>query len=320
MKIYSSTVSENKKKIKLLGITLYKKTAEKKCFLGICYYRKNKDIIELENKIKLLENIERANTTRIRTMAMTAKQHTKVFPGFKNIHKGKTAVLIATGPTMLDYVPIQNAVVLGVNSAFKKHKLDYLFSTDFKPIKNFAEDIKQQDFIKFFGQVQLTFPHPHYTQFGGHIPDSFIDECKNAYKYYVENRDYTTINQDITTQLLPDLGSCVFQAAYFALYTGVKKIYIVGCDCAPNGHWNEGPETQVKNLLPTLLKSWRSFGEFVKNFYPGVELISINPIGLKGIFRDVYTKPYIEHNPGEINKDEYIEYLEDIEEIENGTI
>ena len=34
------------------------------------------------------------------------------------------------------------------------------------------------------------------------------------------------------------------------------------------------------------------------SFYPDTEIISINPIGLKGIFKDVYTEDFLNDNPG----------------------
>lgn len=32
---------------------------------------------------------------------------------------------------------------------------------------------------------------------------------------------------------------------------------------------------------------------FVENFYPETEIISINPVGLWGLFRDVYTEEFL---------------------------
>ena len=50
----------------------------------------------------------------------------------------------------------------------------------------------------------------------------------------------------------------------------------------------------------------------IKRYYPSIEVISINPVGLKGVFRDVYTESYVEAHPeirqagGEIlNKENY---------------
>ena len=93
--------------------------------------------------------------------------------------------------------------------------------------------------------------------------------------------------------MLPDLGSSIFSAAYFALYTGVKKIYLVGCDCSNQGHWDDTEQTgNCMNILP---RNWNTFKEFVKTFYPDVEIISINPVGLTGLFDETYTQSYINY-------------------------
>jgi len=36
--------------------------------------------------------------------------------------------------------------------------------------------------------------------------------------------------------------------------------------------------------------AWIQLKEFVELYYPETEIISINPIGLKGLFRDEYTE------------------------------
>ena len=48
---------------------------------------------------------------------------------------------------------------------------------------------------------------------------------------------------------------------------------------------------------------------YVKNHYPDIEIISINPVGLKGMFKDVYTENYLNDHP-EIDKNsaEIIEF------------
>ena len=44
-----------------------------------------------------------------------------------------------------------------------------------------------------------------------------------------------------------------------------------------------------KNNKP-LLDKWEEIKAFALTYYPETEIISINPVGLKGIFKDVYQK------------------------------
>jgi hypothetical protein len=235
-------------------------------------------------------------------------QHSKVFPQFKNIHKGEEAVLVATGPTMLHYEPLQKAIHIGVNTAYKRLKLElkYWFALDIVPINDCITEIQKTEFIKFFGQGHLPYPTSYYDR-GRHIPDYIIENSQNAYRYYFNLKDFSTINIDIETQPLPDLGSCVYSAAYFAIYTGMKKLYLVGCDCASNGYFNKREQEQHFNTR-NLIKHWKIFKRYVSAFHPDVEIISINPIGLRGIFKDIYTEKYAmeNFNEGEIKNIEII--------------
>ncbi len=50
---------------------------------------------------------------------------------------------------------------------------------------------------------------------------------------------------------------------------------------------------------------------FAKTYYPETEIISVNPVGLKGLFHDVYTESYLnEHS--EIDRN-------DVELLREGT-
>ena len=254
---------------------------------------------EQNDKIdKKLNAFHRETVNKIQTAALVASQHSKVFPQFKNKHKGEVGVLVATAPTMLYYEPIPNAIHFGVNTSYQNEKinLDYWLAMDFGPIKPYLEEIREKDFIKFFGQVYWAYPHPYYNLWKVHIPNSYIESCENAYKYYVEHGNYNQININIEQSLLPDLRSCVFQAAYIMLYMGVKKMYIVGCDASATGHFN-GDEQMKNTLVRDLPISWAKFKEYAEAFYPDVEIVSVNPVGLRGLFKDVYTESYLNEHP-----------------------
>ena len=36
------------------------------------------------------------------------------------------------------------------------------------------------------------------------------------------------------------------------------------------------------------IKNWKKLNFFANRYYPDTEIISINPVGLKGIFKDIY--------------------------------
>lgn len=287
--IYKNKRNDEKKIYYILGI----KTKEKKFQKPVTGNPNTEAIISaMRKEIGLLRKDIQQRTQAAVTVAI---QHQKVFPQFKNIHKGKDAVIIGTAPTLNYYTPIKDAIHIGVNMAYQKLDLDYWFCIDNKGLHGSEEELKNTQFVKFFGQAYETFPY-HYYREKRHNTNSLIESCKNAYKYYVDISNFTSINTDIETQMFPDIGGCIFSALYFTLYTGVKRIYIVGCDASATGHFN-GTEQVVGKLVLNWPNYWKIFKTFSEIFYPDVEFISINPVGLKGMFKDVYTEAYLEANP-----------------------
>lgn len=274
-------------KFYFLGVNFLKKTNRIQAILNNTnILRKEVDILKREiSYLKIKHQMSLA----------VAKEHSKVFPQFKNIHKDKSAVLIATGPTMANYVPIPDAIHFGVNSAFKNPviNLDYWFGIDYTACETFIDDLKQTSFVKFFGQCSSSTSNHIYLKdnMNWNFSDSLIESIPNSYKFYFDH-PAKEVNRDIETQSLPDLNSSIFSALYFALYTGVKRIYIVGCDCSLGGYFNQEQTKDCwakTNVPQKLLFGWNIFTTYLKTFHPDVEIVSINPVGLKGRFKDIYT-------------------------------
>ena len=38
------------------------------------------------------------------------------------------------------------------------------------------------------------------------------------------------------------------------------------------------------------MRAWKKLAEFAEANYPDIEIVSINPVGLKGVFQDQYTE------------------------------
>ena len=87
------------------------------------------------------------------------------------------------------------------------------------------------------------------------------------------------------------------QALHFALYTNPKAIYLVGCDCNLTGYFDGTAQKTASNNIDFWMIGYKKMKEFAAHFYPETEIISINPVGLKGLFRDVYTENYLDDHP-----------------------
>lgn len=88
---------------------------------------------------------------------------------------------------------------------------------------------------------------------------------------------------DLCVEELYCKGSTVFAALQFALWTNPKRIYLVGCDCSNAGHF----DNSNGNDMGVLLEPYKKFKSFASTYYPETEIISVNPVGLRGLFKDL---------------------------------
>ena len=221
----------------------------------------------------------------------TAFLHQQTFPRFKGIYAGRDIVVVATGPSLKDYKPIVGCVNIGVNHAFLNENLvfDYMFAQDYHAVKEIIPRLnayKRGECVKFYG---LTMEYSGEQEINRVIPESDA-MVAGALRY---RTDWAPIDGfkpnfyfDISSMPVACCGSVVFPAMQFALWTHPKRIYIVGCDCSRNGHFvecNSGASNGCENLV----SAWCSLKRFASRYYPDTEIISVNPVGLRGVFRDV---------------------------------
>lgn len=208
--------------------------------------------------------------------------HQKTFGKYKNFNQGKDVVLLATGPSLNNYNPIKNAIHVGVNSAFKfdKVKLDYVFFQDALSYGGqYIKELNQYPACKFYGILQDSISQ-----------DWLVSETDaitaKAERYYVISQwKYAPVHftYDISNEPLGCAGSVVFAALQLILWTNPKRIYLVGCDCSED--YFDGMKTN--SSAQHLIDGWKKLKEFVSIYYPEIEIVSINPVGLKGLFKDI---------------------------------
>ena len=243
------------------------------------FFQKNKkDEARIKSSTPQLE--ENLSHLRLMCHANTiANQHSKIFLNYKGLHKNKDIVIVATGETLDKYIPIKDAIHIGVNKAclFDKVKFDYLFLQDYSGSKLYIDRIKNSECVKFYGKFCTE------KLSDCNIPIHEI-ESANSKLYYTTYPDHY-FAEDLTTHGLADYHSIVFAALSFALWTHPKRIFLVGCDCS--NLYFDGTKGKSFQFLK---KGWEKARDFCFNSYPDIEIISINPVGLKGLFKDVYTK------------------------------
>ena len=249
-----------------------------------------------------------------------AALHSKVFPKYKNKYNEKNVALIGCGPTLNNFEAFSGLTCVGVNHAFKYDKLtlDYYFVADWarSGCKNIleSENYKNPNLKRFYaiheaGKVPMDYIIPESVAIR-HGAERFYIRTRWTKNVLVKDEEYA---YDLSCEPLTCSRSIVFPALQFILYTNPKKLFVVGCDCSANGHFDD------KNFLfedpewTDTINGWKLLKKFAEVYYPETEIISVNPIGLKGLFRDVYTESFLTEHP-EIDK-KTVEILNDKGEI-----
>jgi hypothetical protein len=246
----------------------------------------------IKNNRRLIKELRAAisETTNLYLAAMAT--HPGVFGDYKSIYKEREIVILGSGPSANKYRPINDAIHIGVNRAFRLQKvmLDYLFIQDRQFVPDNPDYIGEQEAADTYGGNNCQkFYGRHYEVLP--ITEASVDKA-NAKRFIfhdrrVENDNLTGFSSDITVRPLNEWGSVIFAALDFALWTHPKRIYIVGCDCSNNGSFDGKCESY--DGYDGIVFGWKQYARYIENYYPDVEVVSVNPVGLKGLFADRYT-------------------------------
>lgn len=295
MKLFEIKKHNNKKKVYFCGIQIY--SGKIKQYLSL--NNKTQKIDNIEQQINKLSQLimkqheeiqhypEMISRLTQRNIA-AAFAHQKIFSQFENCFEGKDVVLVATGPSLNDFIPIKDAVYVGVNNTFKKDdiKIDYLFIHDYRGAKNYiseANEYRRGQCTKFYG-ICADFIE------GALVPKS--EAVKAGAYYYRADYEETPFWKpkhvyDILSQPLGCMSSIVFPAMQFILWGNPRRIYLVGCDSSDNGNYDDLNNISYRSVT---IPEWKQIKHLAEIYYPDTEIISINPVGLKGMFKDFYQK------------------------------
>ena len=271
MKLFKKIRDGNKRTIILFG------------FIKIKYRKRERaryiNIDELNSHIDIEELIE-----HIAIHSKVAAHHGGVFEKYRNLYKDRDIVICGTGETLNSYTPVPNAINIGINRAFrtKKIKFDYLFVQDL-----FPEGM--DEFIKYRpNQCKKMFAMPSYSRMRKNntvrpVPLSIIYKANGEY-FFLDSRIEYRFAIDPTIEPIGEFGFTAMIALQFALFTNPRRIYLVGMDCTNNFFYGGGSNHDYQKPI------WHKFANFVRTNFPETEIISVNPIGLCGIFKDMYQK------------------------------
>lgn len=308
--IISTKYQNNLWQLSLLNFPIIKKlNAPEKKYLKIIgipfYYKKKNELLKNIDQLRILiTNQERIlnnqnnminylnrKISNLKVVIEAQKLHEKTFGKYKNAFAGKDVVLVCTGPTAKNYKPIKGAIHVGVNGAIylNQVKLDYLFVQDntiHQKVNNTlnidANKYKGNNCKKFYGII----PEYRLKQVCStieRIPLNYSYDG-NISQYLLEDGSLGNIAYDLSREPIADCGGTSCSALQFILYTNPKRLYLVGWDCGSGYAYNKPNAMAPVNFQIDIVKN--HYLPFIKVNYPNIEIISINPVGLKGIFKD----------------------------------
>ena len=303
LKIFEHTVMPNIRKKKFLG-GLYKIIQKRdevlKFYLfGILIFKKSIPITRdcINEIVRRLDNIY----YNMQVLSQVPVVH-KYFTKYKNCNFDKDVILIAGGPTVryFDYKK-SRAVKCGVNGIISLiDDLDYLFIEDtFIHDKNLNDEIDLyvgNNCQKFYGLLpQRRIEHLRRRGVTDIVkPINVHRACANVFLLEDVFRSKWAVNLEV--EAFGDFAGAALSALQFIVYTHPRRIFLVGNDCSDGGlaYRSERPMAVDHTCK---IRNYHSFRNFVRSVYPEIEIISINPVGLRGMFRDVYTESYLAEHP-----------------------
>lgn len=249
----------------------------------------NGQVLSKLDKLEAKLNKVERDVLNLKTNIQASQIHLDIFKKYKNFFKDKDIVIVGTGSSTKLYKKPKKAIHIGLNRSYKLNiKLDFLFINDAVYPEN---DFELRRFIEnnpdckvFLGLLPDRFLY-NQTHFR-HNPDLFC--YSNVFPYVLEYFSQGVWAYDISHEPFGDFNSVVFSALQFACYANPQKIFLVGCDCV-EGHFYKDYYSE-KFSLSYLVPVWKKIKLLLDKFYPQIQIVSINPIGLKGLFDDIYEK------------------------------
>ena len=280
------------KEIRLFGIKIYNK---KDCILPtqVAY------LIDLNNELKAQLDEQKQKLNNLKSLIIASNLHKETFAKYKNAFLGRDVVLVATGPTAIKYKPIEGAIHVGVNGAvyLDNINLDFVFVQD-NTINQKGNETLTKDVLsynknnckKFVGIADQITRDRNINSDKKLLPSPLNTKTyNNTYQYVLCGNGITDdMPYDIAYEPITNLSGTAFSAIQFILYTNPQRIYLVGCDCSKGYAYDINKENYI-DLSPQI-NGWRTISKYARLYFSDTEIISINPVGLKGIFKDMYTE------------------------------
>ena len=221
---------------------------------------------------------------------VVARRHAAIFPQLRGSLRGRRVALLGSGPS-LRQAPALGACLTGAcnhSHLFLKDRApDYYFAFDFRGnvVREALAALPQSTSIFVGSSISPLCEAPMQA------PEQLQDDPRIT--IYC---DFAGVQPRIELESYPvyQCGTVMHDALHIMLYMAPDVIYLLGCDCTPAGYFDERPNP---GNSAELLYSWRRGYTLLRSLQathrPQTRIISVNPIGLRGVFEDVYTTAFL---------------------------
>lgn len=207
-----------------------------------------------------------------------------VFERYRDLHKGRSAYLIGTGPSVkevnLDHLQ-PDFYRIGVNETVHLNvDLDYWFMGD-STYQDPDKFLNQQEFYRSRVPAIARFLRINEWP-GGERCQMPTDWPLTEYYRgkWVGNPD-TCAFTDLGQEPVNCVASITFDALQFILHTGITTIYLIGHDCDySQGTFTGSMVGKHHNAGHWILKYWGVVAKWLEENRPDVKIYSVNPVGL----------------------------------------
>lgn len=186
------------------------------------------------------------------------------FTQFKNIYKGKKAIICGAGSSLQEYSYNNQNIHIALNKTlfFENIKFNYLFMQDYPKNQDYTlDDYNNYDCVKFYGIIK----NPNVKADG--ISDFDLSQSSivnKVYRYELSPVHYNNVlddfELDIDEYTLTDAQSVLFSAIQFAVYCGFDEIELYGVDFSDINYDNlDNASVYASSVVDNLLAFKRQF-------------------------------------------------------------
>ena len=214
----------------------------------------------------------------------------------RNVHANQTGILLGTGASLDKYVhsdydnegkPVVTASIKSI--IYTNIPVDYVIFSDRAGPKGYDKNFRKIDAYRpRRGKFYL-----HFASQKTFAPGSNPKWVKRGAAKAVEAKAASLgtfpLVSDVGHYQMGSSRSSIFMALQLLLYTGVKKVYVVGCDSsllsgyAKKSGGAKFPGREKPTEVRKIKEAWAEAVKQVPILFPGVELILVNPVGLSGL-------------------------------------